>query len=83
MTKNLKLDEAITNAEEFIKQMEQMDDKKLDKHIDLFQQQMQKAFKQKNEAAYQLLLEYERQTIEARVNKNFTNKKKKSYYIII
>ncbi len=74
-TTALKLDEAIANAEEYIKQMEQMDDKKLAKHIDLFRQQKEIAIKQKNEAAYKLLLQYERQTIEARIKKNFTNKK--------
>lgn len=66
-----KLNEALANAEQFIRQMEQMDDRKLSKHLDLFHQQLQKAFEQKNEIAYMLLSEYEMQTLEARVNKNF------------
>lgn len=63
-----KLNEALANAEQFIRQM---DDRKLSKHLDLFHQQLQKAFEQKNEIAYMLLSEYEMQTLEARVNKNF------------
>lgn len=66
-----KLEEAVANAEKFIAQMQQMDDKKLEKHLDLFQQQMQKAFEQKNDAAYKLLYEYEKQTIQARMKKIF------------
>ena len=71
----IKLHEAIANAQNFIKQMEQMDDKKLSKHLDLFHQQMQKAYQQKNDAAYKLLHEYEQQTFIARVNKNFAVEK--------
>jgi hypothetical protein len=51
--------------------MEQMDDKKLAKHLELFRQQMQQAYEQKNDTAYRLLYEYEQQTLTARVNKNF------------
>ena len=69
----IKLREALVNAEMFIEQMQQMDDRKLSKHLDFFQQQMQMAYKQKNELAYNLLSEYEKQTVEARVNKNFSN----------
>lgn len=68
-TTTKKLNEALVNAEKFIKEMEQMDDKKLSKHITIFQQQMQKAYEQNNQEAYQLLAEYEWQTIQARVNK--------------
>lgn len=64
----IKFDEAVSNAEKFIQQMEQMDDKKLSKHIDLFRQQMQKAYQQKNDEAYKLLYEYEQQTLLARIN---------------
>ncbi len=66
---NKKLEEAVKNGGEFIHQMEMMDDNKLSKHIDLFRQQMEKAFKEKKFAAYELLSEYERQTISARFNK--------------
>ncbi len=69
-TTQQKLREAKSNAEEFIAQMKSMDDKKLSKHLDIFRQQMEKAYKDKNFAAYELLLEYERQTIEARVTLN-------------
>ena len=69
----IKLEEALANAEMFIEQMQEMDDRKLSKHLDFFQQQMQMAYKQKNELAYNLLSEYEKQTVEARVNKNFSN----------
>ena len=67
----IKLEEAIANARKYIGQMELMDDKKLSKHLDLFHQQMQMAYEQKNEAAYKLLAEYEKQTLTARINKNF------------
>ena len=67
------LEEAIANAEKFIEQMQKMDDKKLSKHLDLIREQMQMAFKQKNETAYKLLYEYEMQVIQARLKKNFTN----------
>jgi hypothetical protein len=49
-----KFEEAVTNVEKFIWQMEKTDDKKLSKHLDLFQQQMQKAYQQRNDAAYKL-----------------------------
>ena len=52
-----------------------MDDKKLVKHLDLFREQMQKAYEQNNETAFKLLHEYIRQTLTARLNKNFTQKK--------
>ena len=66
---NIKLKEAFDNAETFIAQMKTMDDKKLSKHIDLFRQQMEMAYKQRNTEAYELLTEYERQTIIARIEK--------------
>ena len=75
----IKLEEAIVNAQKFIEQMELMDDKKLSKHLDLFHQQMQKAYEQKNEAAFKLLEEYEKQTLAARINKNFVIEKKLAY----
>lgn len=64
-----KMEEAISNAEKFIQQMERMDDRKLSKHIDLFRQQIEKAYKEKKYPAFELLSEYERQTINARINK--------------
>ena len=67
----IKLEEAIANARKYIEQMELMDDKKLAKHLDLFHQQMQMAYEQNNEVAYKLLAEYEKQTLTARINKNF------------
>ena len=66
---NVKLKEALDNAEIFIAQMKTMDDKKLSKHIDLFRQQMEMAYKQRNTAVYELLTEYEMQTIIARIEK--------------
>lgn len=68
-TANIKLEDAIRNAEKYIEQMEAMDDKRLSKHIDLFRQQMEKAYKEKKYAAFELLSEYERQTIIARIKK--------------
>ncbi len=65
----IKLEDAIKNAEQYIEQMKKMDDKKLSKHLDLFQIQMEKAYKQKNEEAFELLSEYERQVIIARLSK--------------
>ncbi|NTW33860.1 MAG: hypothetical protein HGB12_14800 [Bacteroidetes bacterium] len=69
-TTDIKIADAIKNAESYIEQMKQMNDKKLSKHIDLFQQQLEKAFKQNNKVAFELLSEYERQTIIARANKD-------------
>jgi 3-phenylpropionate/cinnamic acid dioxygenase small subunit len=70
-TNSKKLNEALENAEAFMEEMKLMDDKKLSKHLDLFQEQMEIAYKANNHEAYNLLYEYERQTIEARVRKNF------------
>lgn len=61
--------EATARAETFITQMQQWDEKKLQKHLRLFQQQMQMAYEQKNHAAYQLLYEFEQQVITARLSK--------------
>ncbi len=66
----IKLEDAIKNAEQYIEQMKTMDDKKLSKHLDLFQMQMEKAYQQKNKEAFELLSEYERQVIVARLSKN-------------
>ena len=70
-TNSKKLNEALENAEAFMEEMKLMDDKKLSKHLDLFQEQMEIAYKAKNHEAYNLLCEYERQTILASVRKNF------------
>ena len=64
------LDEAIKNSENFIEQMKSMDDQKLSKHLDLFRQQMEMAYQQGNKTAFELLSEYEKQTIIARANKD-------------
>ena len=67
----IKLNDAIQNAERYIEQLKAMDDKKLSKHLDLFRQQMQKAWEQGNHTAFDLLQEYERQVIISRIKKNF------------
>jgi hypothetical protein len=67
----IKLNDAIQNAERYIEQMKAMDDKKLSKHLDLYRQQMQKAWEQGNYAAFDLLQEYERQVIISRMEANF------------
>ena len=64
-----KLKDALLNAEKYIEQLKQMDDKKLSKHLDLFRQQMEMAYQQNNKEAYELLYEYEKQVIEARLSK--------------
>jgi hypothetical protein len=69
MKTNTKLKEALLNADYFIEQLKAMDDKKLSKHIDLFRQQQQMALAQGKPEVYELLYEYERQTIIARVEK--------------
>ena len=46
-----------------------MEDKKLARHIDLFRKQMAIAYQQGNTKAFELLSEYEQQTIVARVGK--------------
>ena len=66
----IKLEDALENAENYIEQMKSMDDKKLSKHLDLFRQQMEKTYEQKNETAFELLSEYEKQVIIARANKD-------------
>jgi len=66
---NIKLKVALENAESYIEEMSTWDDKKLSKHIDLFREQMQMAYKHGNNATFELLVEYERQTIIARANK--------------
>ena len=63
MKANPKLKEAIQNAELYIEQMKAMDDKKLSKHIDLFRQQQEMALTQGKPDVYELLYEYERQTL--------------------
>jgi len=69
--KNIKLGDAIQNAERYIEQLKAMDDKQLSKHLDLFRQQMQIAYTQGNHKAFELLQEYERQVIIGRLSKNF------------
>ena len=64
-TQKLKLEEAISNQEEYIKNMMKMDEKKLLKNIDLYQQQMEMAYQQGNYETVALLQEYEMQTIIA------------------
>ena len=66
----IKLEDTIKNADSYIEQMKAMDDKKLSKHLDLFRAQMEKAYKDKNETAFELLNEYESQVIIARANKD-------------
>lgn len=66
----IKLEDAIKNAARYIEEMQLMDDKQLSKNLDLFRQQMEMAYQQKNYDAYELLCEYETQIIIARVNKD-------------
>ena len=68
-TTQLKLEDALLNAESYIEQMKTMDDKILSRNIDLFREQMARAYKQGNREAYELLYEYEQQTIIARLSK--------------
>ncbi|MBP7478095.1 MAG: hypothetical protein KA797_06190 [Chitinophagales bacterium] len=68
-TTTLKYEEAIAYAEVFIQKMEGMDDHKLSKHLDIFRQQMERAYAQKNEEAVRLIQEYEEQIIQARMRK--------------
>ena len=63
------LEDAQINAEVYIEQMIHFDDKKLEKHLELFRQQRETAFKQQNHKAVELLDLYERQVIEARILK--------------
>jgi hypothetical protein len=69
----IKLEDAIKNAARYIEQMQLMDDVQLSKNLDLFRQQIEIAYKQKNYEAYELLCEYEIQVIKARVNKDYAN----------
>ena len=66
----IKLEETKEDAELFIGQMKLMPDAKLSKHIDLFRQQMEMAYRQGNKTAFELLSEYENQTIIARASKD-------------
>jgi hypothetical protein len=65
----IKLKDALQYAEAYITQMKNMEDKKLARHIDLFRKQMAIAYQQGNTKAFELLSEYEQQTIVARVEK--------------
>ena len=67
----IKLEEALKNAESYIEEMKTWDDKKLCKHLDLFQKQMQMAYEQRNHEAFELLQEYERQVLVVRMQANF------------
>ena len=69
-TSKIKLEDALKNAEKYIEQMKAMDDKKLSKYIDLYSEQMERAYNQGNYDAYELLYEYEQQTFIARLRKN-------------
>ena len=53
-----------------LKLLQIMHDKKLVKHLDLFRQQKEMAYKANNKEAFELLDEYENQVIEARLKKN-------------
>ena len=52
---NIKLKDAIQNAELYIEQMKAMDDKTLSRHIDLFRQQQEIALAQGKPEVYELL----------------------------
>ncbi len=67
----IKLNEALENAEIYIEEMKTWNDKKLSKHLDLFQKQMQMAYDQGNHEAFELLQEYERQVLRSRMLANF------------
>jgi exonuclease VII small subunit len=67
----IKFEEALKNAESYIEEMKTWDDKKLCKHLDLFQKQMQMAYEQRNHEAFELLQEYERQVLVGRMRANF------------
>ncbi len=69
-TSKIKLIEAITKSENFIEQMQQFDDKRLEKHLSLFREQMEMAYKKNNGDGVALLSEYEKQVIIARANKD-------------
>ena len=66
---NIKLQDALQNAEVYIAKMKNMEDKKLARHTDLFRKQMAIAYQQGNTKAFELLSEYEQQTIVTRVGK--------------
>jgi ribosomal protein S6 len=66
---NIKLQDALQDAEAYIAQMKNMEDKKLARHINLFRKQMAIAYQQGNTKAFELLSEYEQQTIVARAGK--------------
>ena len=74
---SIKLEDAIKNTARYIEEMQLMDDKQLSKNLDLFRQQIEIAYNQKNYEAYELLCEYETQVIIARVNKDYANERKK------
>jgi len=67
----IKIEEALKNAESYIEEMKVWDDKKLSKHLDLFQKQIKMAYDQGNLEAFELLQEYERQVLRSRILLNF------------
>ena len=64
-----RLQECIQNREHYIAQLCTMRDTTLARKIDLIQQQIEMAHEQKNDEALELLLEWERQVIAARLKK--------------
>jgi predicted solute-binding protein len=68
-TQLIKLEEAINRADEFVRIMSRWNDKKLEKHLDLYREQKTLALKANKMEAFELLCEYEDQVILARLAK--------------
>ena len=59
----------VAESEKNIQQISKHSNEKLGRRLDIIREQIELAFKQKNYPAFELLLEWERQTIESRLIK--------------
>ncbi len=73
MSKDIRIQLALDNWDEYVDTLTKLSDKVLVKKIDLIDIQSQLAFKTKNESSSQLLLIWWKQTVEARILKAENN----------
>ena len=64
---NPSLDITILNRDDFTRQLSEMDDEQLQQQLEIFHDQMEMAYEQRNLETYELLQEYEQQIISSRL----------------
>jgi len=74
--------DTVENAEKYIQQLSRFSLDKLSRNLDIIREQMQYAFENKNYASYELLYEWEKQAIIARLVKFDKAEKNNSKKII-